>query len=122
MFFHDLGSEIPYNFLIGGDGNVYEGRGFSTQGELDVTSDIAGSLDDIGICVGVFLDENSNFTGENVLRSFLDDLIKRGFVSSNYSILLDSYDSRLQPFIKNYYQCKSDIFLIKEFYNSEFLF
>ncbi|CAG2068451.1 unnamed protein product, partial [Timema podura] len=25
-------SDIPYNFLIGGDGNVYEGRGFKIQG------------------------------------------------------------------------------------------
>ena len=32
--FYKALSDVPYNFLIGDDGNVYEGRGFTYQGEI----------------------------------------------------------------------------------------
>ena len=42
--------DIPYNFLIGGDGSIFEGRGINFQGQH--TSNLYGSsFDDIGICV-----------------------------------------------------------------------
>jgi hypothetical protein len=49
--------DIPYNFMIGDDGFVYEGRGFRYQGEVPGNNS-ASSFGDVGMFVAFI----GNFT------------------------------------------------------------
>ena len=54
---HNNWSDIGYNFLVGEDGNVYEGRGWSKRGAHAPTY----NAESIGICV------IGDFTSEFIL-------------------------------------------------------
>ncbi|KAG5676722.1 hypothetical protein PVAND_006534 [Polypedilum vanderplanki] len=61
--------DIPYNFLIGGDGKVYEGRGFEFQGEH--TANLYGTeFNSIGICIAFIGNYKTKKPSESELKAF----------------------------------------------------
>ncbi|XP_069674053.1 peptidoglycan-recognition protein SD-like isoform X2 [Periplaneta americana] len=77
-------TDIAFNFMVGGDGKVYEGRGWSVQGEF------AEHFDDksLGIALIGTFDETAppdiqlNEAKELIIKSF-----KSGKLSSHYTLL-----------------------------------
>lgn len=83
-------NDIPYNFLIGGDGSVIEGRGFQYEGEHTSNSN-GSSFDDIGICIafiGTFSNESLSEAQTESFRKFVLYFISEGLISANYRIFL----------------------------------
>lgn len=81
--------DIPYNFLIGDDGFIYEGRGYRYQGEITTTSSVS-SYDDIGIFVafiGTYNDAQPSNVQNNSLNEFLKHSVRRDMVAIDYIIL-----------------------------------
>lgn len=80
---YDL-TDIAYNFCIGQDGNVYEGRGWNVQGE-----DISGfSSHSLSICfIGTFDTEIPNFRAFLTAQELILCGINKGFISSSYALL-----------------------------------
>ncbi|XP_071507724.1 peptidoglycan-recognition protein SC2-like [Diadema antillarum] len=75
--------DIGYNFLIGGDGNVYEGRGWDIKGAH------AGSYNSysIGISLmGTFTNTSPSTTMMNTLYSLLDCLESNNKILSCYTL------------------------------------
>lgn len=109
--------DIPWNFLIGGDGRVYEGRGYKFEGEhsMDVN---ASDYNDIGIGIG-FIGNFTNYLGVQLietLEKFIKKSIDEEILSLNYLIFLqdklvykksqaESLEIALNG-IKNYYDGK----------------
>lgn len=87
--------DIPYNFLIGGDGLVYEGRGFFHQGEIARIDNI-NDYDNSGLIfafIGNFSSrppfENQTNTFDNFIRQSINrDLIANNFIMLSQSQLL----------------------------------
>jgi N-acetylmuramoyl-L-alanine amidase len=92
-------SDIPYNFLIGGDGLYYEGRGDIVEGELRLTDQ---SFDNLGLVVAIM----GNFTESapsnqlNTLLKLLETLMFRGILSPWFKVLLESQLSDELPTTK----------------------
>lgn len=81
--------DIPYNFLVGADGFVYEGRGFRFQGDLP-ENNLASSFEKIGIIVafiGTFNDRQPNQRQIATFNDFLENSSRRDYLKSNYKIL-----------------------------------
>lgn len=80
--------DIPYNFLIGGDGSIYEGRGIEYEGQH--TANINGSsYDDIGICVafiGTFLNQSLTEDQIAAFNNFVKFFISEGKMIENYKV------------------------------------
>lgn len=91
-FYFELGLvDIPWNFLIGDDGAVYEGRGFKYQGEIPM-NDAVSSFDDIGLHVafiGNFINEPPSVRQINTFQLFLDDALRQEVLKENYILLLE---------------------------------
>ena len=66
-------SDIPYNFLIGDDGNFYEGRGFEFQGEIVMRNNLTDS-DESGIIVAFIGNFTSKQPSEGQVKTFLNFL------------------------------------------------
>lgn len=81
-------NDIPYNYLIGDDGFVYEGRGERLQGEH--TSTLNGSsYNEIGICVafiGTFEEMPPSDTQLETFQNFIETFVNRGIIDSDYKI------------------------------------
>ncbi|XP_018419659.1 PREDICTED: peptidoglycan recognition protein 1-like [Nanorana parkeri] len=73
--------DIGYNFLIGEDGNVYEGSGWSTKGSHTKSyNDIA-----IGISfIGKFTSREPNTAALNAAKKLIACGVARNFIRSNY--------------------------------------
>jgi N-acetylmuramoyl-L-alanine amidase len=91
--------DIPYNFLIGDDGNVYEGRGFHFQGEHTANAN-GTSYDGIGICVAFI----GNFEGEEpsdlqleTFKRFIKFNVNVGIISTDHKIF--SQDQLTKPIV-----------------------
>jgi len=86
--------DIPFNFLIGGDGRVYEGRGFLFQGESMANI----SLNSIGISVafiGTFNNQQPNQTQVHAFSVFIDLSVSKDWITQSYFILLqDQLENR----------------------------
>lgn len=81
--------DIPYNFLVGDDGYVYEGRGFEFQGEITKTSS-ASNFDDIGLFVafiGTFADVEPTELQKSSLNDFLESSVRRDMIDENFIVL-----------------------------------
>lgn len=68
--------DIPFNFLIGGDGSVYEGRGNLVQGEL-VRSDTINEFEQSGLVIafiGNFLLIEPSATIMSTFAEFLEKI------------------------------------------------
>lgn len=66
-------NDIGYNFLVGGDGKIYEGRGYTTKG----AHCIPFNRRSLGICIlGTFTGElfQKLFENNELLEAFLDHL------------------------------------------------
>jgi hypothetical protein len=80
--------DIPFNFLIGDDSRIYEGRGFKHQGQHTSNKD-ATEYNSIGICIAFIGDYASDELSESqvaVFNDFVQYFVENGVVSENYTI------------------------------------
>lgn len=85
-------SDIPFNFLVGDDGNVYESRGFIHQGEIP-RNDNVNFYDDAGLFVAMIGDfTNKSPSSEQVetFWEFVESSVKHDQITKNYYILSHS--------------------------------
>ncbi|CAG5039168.1 unnamed protein product [Parnassius apollo] len=81
--------DIPYNFIIGNDGRVYEGRGWGIEGAHTFTYNRCS----LGIgFIGDYREEltkHSRVTELQIKRAkmLLEEGVKRGFLDKDYSVL-----------------------------------
>ncbi|XP_042556228.1 peptidoglycan recognition protein 1 [Dipodomys spectabilis] len=76
--------DVSYNFLIGEDGLVYEGRGWRTKG---AHSGPAWNSLSIGIAfMGNYMERAPPPRSIRALRSLLDCAVDRGYLTSNYQL------------------------------------
>lgn len=75
--------DIPWNFLIGGDGRVYEGRGYKHEGEHSSNWN-ATDFNDIGIGIGLI----GNFESVEVpvvMQAALNEFLTQSTSDGNFS-------------------------------------
>lgn len=87
-FENDL-ADIPYNFLIGGDGNIYEGRGFHFKGEI-FEKESSTAFENLGLIIafiGTFQDKRPNSKQISTFKIFLESLVDREVVSNDFKLL-----------------------------------
>ncbi|KAM4695877.1 peptidoglycan-recognition protein SC2-like [Rhinophrynus dorsalis] len=73
--------DISYSFLVGEDGNVYEGRGWTTVGAH--TPNV--STPSIGISViGNFMSRNPNTAAQNAVKSLISCGVTKGYIKAAY--------------------------------------
>ncbi|XP_043462746.1 peptidoglycan-recognition protein SC2-like [Leptopilina heterotoma] len=98
-------SDISYNFLIGEDGNVYEGLGWGKMGERLSRFDHRS----IGICIiGNFNSREPNSSAIETLKDLIKFGVSDGEIQSNYKLIghrqisaSDCPGDRLYNLIKN---------------------
>ncbi|XP_028130984.1 peptidoglycan-recognition protein SB1 [Diabrotica virgifera virgifera] len=77
-------SDIGYNFLIGGDGNVYEGRGWGLQGSHCPNYNSRS----IGIClIGDFQNHLPSAGQLEALKNLIDCGVQNNKISSSYKLI-----------------------------------
>lgn len=77
-------SDIAYNFLIGGDGAVYEGRGWTKVG----AHTYAYNSISIGIAfIGTFINEVPNEKMLNAFNNLAEMGVRLGYLTKDYKIL-----------------------------------
>ncbi|XP_074642080.1 peptidoglycan-recognition protein SC2-like [Tubulanus polymorphus] len=76
-------SDIGYNFLIGGDGNVYEGRGWGVVG-----AHVRGyNSRSIGICfLGNFMSTSPTSRAIDAAKALLECAVEKGKLKENYRL------------------------------------
>ncbi|KAM4695937.1 peptidoglycan-recognition protein SC2-like [Rhinophrynus dorsalis] len=73
--------DIGYSFLVGEDGNVYEGRGWTTVG---AHAPDYNSIS-IGISViGTFTSRNPNTAAQNAVKNLISCGVSKGYIKSAY--------------------------------------
>lgn len=80
--------DIPWNFLIGDDGHVYEGRGYRYQGDHTMNLD-ATDYNDIGIGIGLignFATQKPSTVMLSALEHFIEESLESGNFTENYKI------------------------------------
>jgi N-acetylmuramoyl-L-alanine amidase len=76
-------SDIGYNFLVGGDGNAYEGRGWDRVGAHATNYNSVA----IGVsAIGSFMNANPNNAALTAIQQLISCGISLGKLSSNYSL------------------------------------
>jgi len=76
-------SDIGYNFLVGEDGNAYEGRGWDRVGAHSPDYNSVA----IGVCVmGTFTSANPNAAALQVTQQLISCGVELGKLSSSYSL------------------------------------
>lgn len=110
--------DIPYNFLIGGDGNLYEGRGFNFTGQHTHNLE-STEYNSIGICIAFIGNYQSIAPSEdqiNLLKDFIRNFIDRDLIVENHIIIsqddlkysaikADSLNNAIKN-LQNFHQCK----------------
>nr|XP_012140463.1 PREDICTED: peptidoglycan-recognition protein SC2 [Megachile rotundata] len=77
-------SDIGYNFLVGEDGNVYEGRGWGKVGAHAPNYNSKS----IGICVmGNYMNRNPNSAAISAVKNLIQYGVDLGKITSNYKLL-----------------------------------
>ncbi|XP_045185303.2 peptidoglycan-recognition protein SC2-like [Mercenaria mercenaria] len=77
--------DIGYNFVVGEDGNIYEGRGWNVRGAHAGSSAI--NRNSIGICViGDFSNTVPNTAAQNAVKSLLNCAKNNGKLASSYTL------------------------------------
>ena len=82
--------DIPFNFLIGGDGNVFTGRGFNFEGEHSAIVNTT-SYNNIGICVAFIGNFSSSELSINQIKAFeifIKYFVEDGKIDKNYELFL----------------------------------
>lgn len=83
--------DIPFNFLVGDDGNIYEGRGFYFQGEIP-RNDGVNEFVNRGLIIAFIGDFTERQPSENQSRTFfgfLNSCAERDMIDENYVLSLD---------------------------------
>lgn len=84
--------DIPFNFMIGDDGNIYDGRGFFSQGDIPRSngSHILLNFALVIAFIGDYSEEkpSANQT-ENFFR-FLDSSAQRDMIDNDFVLWLDA--------------------------------
>ncbi|KAL7027126.1 hypothetical protein ACKWTF_005316 [Chironomus riparius] len=94
--------DIPYNYLIGGDGRIYEGRGIEYQGQHTSNLD-ATEYNSIGICIAFIGNYQSiapNSSQISLLTEFIDFYKEKGSIADDYIIVLQD-DLKFNPIKAN---------------------
>lgn len=83
--------DIPFNFLVGGDGNVYEGRGFYYQGEINRTDSINEIVNNglVVAFIGNFTERQPSENQSRAFSTFLNNSVDRDMIQRNYNLSLD---------------------------------
>ncbi|XP_065337954.1 peptidoglycan-recognition protein SC2-like [Cloeon dipterum] len=77
-------SDIGYNFLIGGDGSVFEGRGWTRQGSHEPKYNANG----LGICfLGNFQGEAPTAAAIESAKRLIDCGVSTNMISNNYKLI-----------------------------------
>ncbi|KAL7048160.1 hypothetical protein ACKWTF_003247 [Chironomus riparius] len=82
--------DIPYNFLIGNDSKIYEGRGFEYEGQHTSNND-ATEYNSIGICVafiGNYEHETISESQVKVFQDFIEFFKESEVINENYTIFM----------------------------------
>lgn len=88
--------DIAYNFCIGQDGNVYEGRGWDYEGG-DFTSHNSYNAHAINLCfIGSFEKHIPHFKSFFAAQELISCGIKKGKISPTYSLIAHRQISHLQ--------------------------
>ncbi|XP_077179960.1 peptidoglycan recognition protein 3-like [Paroedura picta] len=79
--------DIAYSFLIGEDGNVYEGRGWRSEGAHTLGyNDLS-----LGIAfIGLFTERSPNEAAWKALKCLLDFSVKIGYLHPDYLLMAHS--------------------------------
>ncbi|MEE6512028.1 hypothetical protein FKM82_018929 [Ascaphus truei] len=73
--------DIGYSFLVGEDGNVYEGRGWKTHGAHAPNYNARS----IGISfIGTFTSRNPSTAAQNAAKNLIRCGVSKGYIKSNY--------------------------------------
>ncbi|XP_077538068.1 uncharacterized protein LOC144150119 [Haemaphysalis longicornis] len=76
-------ADIGYNFVVGGDGRVYEGRGFGVEG----THTLGHNSGSIGIALtGDYRNATPSDKMLDALQRLIDCGVKQGYISPNYQL------------------------------------
>jgi peptidoglycan recognition protein LD len=81
-------SDIPYNFLIGDDGNTYEARGFNFVGEI-VTDNSRIEIGIVLAFIGTFIDHPPSDRQKSIYNAFLDKSLRQGLMASNCTVVTE---------------------------------
>ncbi|CAF4211151.1 unnamed protein product [Rotaria socialis] len=85
-------ADIGYNFLVGENGKVYEGRGWNRE----AAHSLGWNNGSYGICIiGDFTTASPNEKALNAIRSLMDCGMKSGHVKENYYIITHRQSQRL---------------------------
>ena len=82
--------DIPYNYLIGGDGRIYEGRGIEYEGQHTSNLD-ATEYNSIGICITFIGNYETTAPDSNqisLLTGLIDFYKDKGSIADDYIIVL----------------------------------
>lgn len=80
---------VPFNFMIGGDGLIYEGRGYFVQGEI-VRDDNINDFDASGLIfafIGNFSTEPPSSTQIEAFNSFLLQSQNRDMITLDFKLI-----------------------------------
>lgn len=118
--------DIPFNFIIGDDGHVYEGRGFNQQG-LIVREDYLPHTDNSGLVIafiGNYSSVKPNERQQSILREFLEQFVSLGVMDIDYTVLSQSsinmdYDGEFTKFLIDTFE--PQYFERKSFFDRRFL-
>lgn len=94
--------DIPWNFLIGDDGSVYEGRGFKVQGKISHKNSVS-SYDDVGIFVafiGKFEDRQPSERMISTFKSFLAKTVNQDVLDKHFVLLMQDQLELINPLPK----------------------
>ncbi|KAG8448443.1 hypothetical protein GDO86_015511 [Hymenochirus boettgeri] len=73
--------DIGYSFLVGEDGNIYEGRGWATVGAHAPNY----NSNSIGInVIGTFTSRNPNTAAQNAVKNLIKCGVSKGYIKANY--------------------------------------
>lgn len=77
-------NDIGYNFVVGQDGNIYEGVGWDKVG----THTANYNSRSIGICIiGNFMNHDPNSAALNAVKKLISEGVDTGKISSTYKLL-----------------------------------
>ncbi|CAG9839408.1 unnamed protein product [Diabrotica balteata] len=77
-------NDIAYNFLIGGDGAIYEGRGWKVEG----AHTLGANGKSFGVAfIGTFTKEPPPEVMITVFYKLVDRAIQKGYLTTNYKIM-----------------------------------
>lgn len=98
--------DIPWNYLISGDGSIYEGRGFRYQGDIP-RNDSASSFDDIGLLIGFignFANERPRQEQRDAFKALVDLLIGRDVVTQDFTLFSQDQLIMTEPEAAGFYE------------------